>query len=269
MGYTVRPERPLIRWAGSKRKLIPVMKQNSPSIFERYIEPFCGSISFFLEQEVQKAYLTDINSELINFYKVVQSDPGYISDGMEMLESSKEQYYKVRSLDPGSLTDSDRAVRFFYLNRHCFNGVYRTNLKGQFNVPYGSKLTSIPCRAELLAFSKILSNVTFEACDFEKSVSRSGEGDFVYLDPPYAGREVKDRGEYGLNKFQESDIYRMHEVLEKASARGAKILLSYADITQVRDIFSGWHINTISVGRSVSGFAKGRSIVSEVLVKNY
>jgi DNA adenine methylase len=263
------PKRALIRWAGSKKKLIPVIKKSVPLNFDRYIEPFCGSISLFLELPPSKAILSDINEELINFYNVVKVSPTYISNELEKLESSPENYYKVRALNPEGLTRKERAVRFFYLNRHCFNGVYRTNQKGLFNVPYGSKLSSVPSASEVMDFSRFIRNAVFETSDFERIISRAENNDFIYLDPPYAGRNVKDRGEYGQIKFAEVDIQRLHDSLVKASGRGAKILLSYADIPLIRDVFSEWNIETVSVGRSVSGFSKGRMIVNEVLIKNF
>lgn len=263
------PKRALIRWAGSKKKLIPVIKKSVPVTFERYIEPFCGSISLFLELPQSKAILSDINDELINFYKVVKVSPSYISNEMAKLESTEENYYKVRSLNPSDLSRKERAVRFFFLNRHCFNGVYRTNKMGMFNVPYGSKLTSVPSADEVMDFSRFVRNVTFETSDFEAVVGRAQLNDFIYLDPPYAGRDVKDRGEYGQVKFVENDIERLHAALLQASTRGAKILLSYADIPLIRQVFAGWHIETVSVGRSVSGFSKGRTKVNEVLIKNF
>jgi len=265
----ITPKRALIRWAGSKRKLIPVLRKSVPTSFERYIEPFCGSISLFLELPRSKAILSDINDELINFYKMVKTSPSYISFEMSKLESTEENYYRVRSLNPADLSRKERAVRFFFLNRHCFNGVYRTNKLGLFNVPYGSKLTSIPSAAEVMDFSRFVRGVTFECADFEAIISRAQLNDFVYVDPPYAGRDVKDRGEYGQIKFSELDIGRLHLALVQASTRGAKILLSYADIPLIRQTFAGWHIETVSVGRSVSGFSKGRMKVNEVLIKNF
>lgn len=261
--------RTLIRWAGSKKKLIPAIKEHTPISFNKYIEPFCGSICLFLEMPAKSALLSDMNLDLINFYNTIKTDPDYISNQISALPSSKETYYEIRSTDPETLSGKERAVRFFYLNRHCFNGVYRTNLKGKFNVPYGSKLTSIPSKMEIIAFSKAVQNVEFRNCDFETSVNLAKKNDFIYLDPPYAGRDVKDRGEYGLNKFTELDIYRLHSSLQKASKRGVKILLSYADIPKIRDLFDDWNITTVSVGRSISGFSKGRTTVTEVLIKNF
>ncbi|MCK3851908.1 MULTISPECIES: DNA adenine methylase [Pseudomonas] len=263
------PKRALVRWAGSKKRLIPVIKKSVPVSFERYIEPFCGSISLFLELPPSQAVLSDINDELINFYKVVKVSPSYISNEMAKLESTEENYYRLRSLNPSSLTKKERAVRFFFLNRHCFNGVYRTNKLGHFNVPYGSKLTSVPSANEIMDFSRFVRKVKFETSDFEAIIDRARLNDFIYLDPPYAGRNVKDRGEYGQVKFAESDIERLHAALVQASARGAKILLSYADIPLIRQVFSSWYIETVSVGRSVSGFSKGRMKVDEVLIKNF
>jgi DNA adenine methylase len=263
------PKRALIRWAGSKKKLIPIIKQNVPDSFERYIEPFCGSISLFLEISSPSAVLSDINEDLINFYNVVKVSPSYISDALSKLESSQDNYYRLRALDVESLSRKERAVRFFYLNRHCFNGVYRTNKMGRFNVPYGSKLSSVPSADEVMEFSRYIRSAKFEVSDFERVIAKAQRNDFIYLDPPYAGRDVKDRGEYGQVKFTELDIGRLHQSLMDASKKGAKILLSYADIPQIREVFSEWNIETVSVGRSVSGFSRGRKTVSEVLIKNY
>ncbi|SDA96101.1 DNA adenine methylase [Pseudomonas sp. NFACC15-1] len=263
------PKRALIRWAGSKKKLIPILKKSVPLNFDRYIEPFCGSVSLFLELPPSKAILSDINEELINFYNVVKRSPSYLSTEVGKLESTKEAYYNIRSMDPSGLSRKQRAVRFFYLNRHCFNGVYRTNKAGQFNVPYGSKLSSIPSLDEVMEFSRFVRGAKFESSDFERIINKAEYNDFIYLDPPYAGRSVKDRGEYGQVKFAEVDIQRLHAALVTASERGAKILLSYADIPVIREVFSSWKIETISVGRSVSGFSKGRVKVNEVLIKNF
>jgi DNA adenine methylase len=211
----------------------------------------------------------DINAELINFYLQVKAFPEEISSRVHEMPRTKEEYYRVRALDSDLLSGLERSVRFFFLNRHCFNGVYRTNRLGFFNVPFGSKLSEVPSRAEILEFSELIRDTAFLNADFEKTISVSSLGDFIYLDPPYAGTESKDRGEYGVGSFKAFDIVRLGNVLRDADSRGSKVLLSYADTEAIRQEFRDWRIHEISVERSVSGFARGRKKVNEVLITNY
>lgn len=261
--------RPLIRWAGSKTRILGVLADHSPSNFERYIEPFCGSMSLFLRLTPQRSVMADINSELINFYAQVKKHPIEISNGIHAIPRNEENYYRLRETNIDKLSDLDKAVRFFFLNRHCFNGVYRTNKQGKFNVPFGSKLTEIPSQEEILDFSKKIKKTKFVNSDFEKIVLKTKAGDFLYLDPPYAGTESRDRGEYGPSSFKEDDVKRLSISLGAASERGVKVLLSYASIPLIKDHFPKWNISEISVERSVSGFAKGRKKVPEVIITNY
>ncbi|MEB3901163.1 Dam family site-specific DNA-(adenine-N6)-methyltransferase [Pseudomonas putida] len=261
--------RPIIRWAGSKTRILPILVERMPEKYERYIEPFCGSMSLFVKLNPERSIMGDINPDLINFYGQLKEHHSEIAIRVLSLARTKEEYYRLRALDHSLMTPLDRAVRFFYLNRHCFNGVYRTNLKGHFNVPFGSKLTEIPSAKELALFSDKIRGTEFLNCDFETTVARAGEGDLVYLDPPYAGTETKDRGEYGPNSFKTFDIQRLGMCLRQASDRGAKILLSYASINAIREEFNEWKIHEIYVERSVSGFARGRKKVPEVIITNY
>lgn len=261
--------RPIIRWAGSKTRILPILVEHMPVKYGRYIEPFCGSMSLFVKVSPESSIMGDINQDLINFYVQLKSNHADIAARVFSLARTKEEYYRVRALDPSLMTPLDRAVRFFYLNRHCFNGVYRANSKGQFNVPFGSKLAEIPTAEELARFSESIKDTEFVSCDFEATAAMAGDGDLIYLDPPYAGTNAKDRGEYGPNSFKSVDINRLGVCLRNASERGAKILLSYASIEAIKEEFNDWKINEILVERSVSGFASGRKKVPEVIITNY
>ena len=258
-----------IRWAGSKKKLLPVLSSIVPKSYNRYIEPFCGSLCLFVALKPDHALVCDINEELMHFYKMIRWRPHKIAALTHSLPTDQETYYKLRSLLPLTLTAEQRAVRFLYLNRFCFNGVYRTNLAGQFNVSRGQHMGKIPDPAELAVFGNLMRRVELRTGDFSAIVAEAGQGDFVYLDPPYAGREVRDRGEYGLGAFKEIDIERLAIEVDLASARGAKILISYADLPHFRSFFPRWNSLTIEVNRNVSGFTRGRTAVSEVLICNY
>ena len=162
----------------------------------------------------------------------------------------------------------ERAARFIYLNRFCFNGVYRTNRQGKFNVPYGVRTGSLPTIAEFGDWAKILSHAKLIQADFEVCLSKVHAGDFVYLDPPYAGECSRDRGEYGYPRFQESDFERVLSCLKKIDKLGAKFLLSYRYSNKIRQSLSDWNIRTVLVRRHVAGFIAHRSLIREFLVSN-
>lgn len=258
-----------LRWAGSKKKLVPTLRRLSPPSFKRYVEPFCGSLCLFVAMKPPSALVGDINAELVNFYRCIRTSARKVADLAHDYKNDEKTYYALRSLPEDSLTKYERAARFLYLNRYCFNGVYRTNRQGQFNVARGQHMGEMPAREELLAFGKLMKAVDVRQCDFSTILSEAGRGDFVYLDPPYAGRDVRDRGEYGLGAFKAQDIDRLSDIVQRASKRGAKILLSYADLPEIRSHFTGWNIVTVSVPRNVSGFSRGRSRVSEIIIRNY
>ncbi len=258
-----------LRWAGSKRKLLPVLKKLAPQDFNRYIEPFCGSLSFYIALKPDSALVGDINEELVNFYRMIAWRPRAIASATHRLADDESTYYYLRSQDPQSLCLQERAVRFLYLNRYCFNGVYRTNRQGKFNVARGKHMGRIPSIEELVGFGRLLRGVGVQLCDFEELVDAAKRGDFIYLDPPYAGRGVRDRGEYGIGAFKETDLDRLAEALHRASNRGAKVLLSYADMPAVRSRFRSWSATTLDVARNVAGFSGARGSVSELILRNF
>jgi len=258
-----------LRWAGSKRKLIPTLMELAPTRYERYVEPFCGSLCLFVALKPRRALVGDINEELIHFYRSVKRDAQQVASIAHGIDKHENTYYELRAVSPRDMSHEQRAARFLYLNRYCFNGVYRTNLLGQFNVARGKHMGEIPPVDELVAFGTLMRRVTVRNCDFEELLSECRGGDFCYLDPPYAGRDVRDRGEYGLGAFKEADLERMVDTVSRAARRGAKILISYADLPSIRRAFRGWHVERIEVGRNVSGFCRGRGKVRELVIRNY
>lgn len=258
-----------LRWAGSKRKLLPTLQRLAPSGFRRYVEPFCGSLCLYVALKPTAALVGDINEELVNFYRMIAWRPHAIASAAHELDDDESTYYELRGLDPKTLSAQERAVRFLYLNRYCFNGVYRTNRQGAFNVARGKHMGSIPPVGELVSFGRLMRNATVQRCDFEELVDAAECGDFIYLDPPYAGRGVRDRGEYGVGAFKEADLDRLDEALHRASARGVKVLLSYADMPDIRRRFHSWNATTLDVTRNVAGFASARGSVSELILRNF
>lgn len=258
-----------LRWAGSKRKLLPTLQKLAPAKFHRYVEPFCGSLCLYVALKPASALVGDINEELVNFYRMIAWRPQAIASATHELADDESTYYELRGKDPKMLSAQERAVRFLYLNRYCFNGVYRTNRQGAFNVARGKHMGSIPPVEELVSFGRLIRHATVMRCDFEELVDTAKRGDFIYLDPPYAGRGVRDRGEYGMGAFKEVDLDRLAETLHRASERGAKVLLSYADMPEIRSRFRSWNATTLEVTRNVAGFAGARGSVSELILRNY
>lgn len=258
-----------IRWAGSKRRLLPIIVNIAPKQYSRYIEPFCGSLCLYLRLPKIPAVVSDINPELMHFYRMVRWRPRVVARHLHSWDVAEKTYYKVRALAPDKLEPELRAARFLYLNRLCFNGVYRTNLRGEFNVPRGNRVPAIPQEPEILCLAERLRGTELLNADFSEPLSMAGQGDFVYLDPPYAGRDVRNRGEYGPGSFSMGDIDRLYHSVDSASRRGAKILISYADISQIRSAFAGWKVDELDVPRNVSGFTRGRGVASEVFLRNY
>lgn len=258
----------IIRWAGSKRKLIPFLLENTPTTYKRYVEPFCGSACLFFEINPTSALLSDINSDLINALKKLKNTKT-IREHLMSLPNNDETYYEMRAKDPKNLNSYERAVRFLYLNRYCFNGVYRTNSAGQFNVPRGNRTGEFPSEDTFKETRKILKSATLDTLDYKDCISLVEKDDFVYLDPPYA-KSQRFTGEYGVGSFNSIQIPDLIERLQHMDRIGAKFLFSYRDGEDIRAATpDNFHIKEISVKRHVSGFKTSWTSAKEIIIKNY
>lgn len=259
---------PLFRWAGSKRKLLPELLKAVPTSFHRYVEPFAGSACLFFALRPTHAVLGDINEELLRTYSIIREHPILVHRHVSEMPTSSLFYYELRATDPANLEPVERAARFVYLNRHCFNGVYRTNKDGRFNVPRGTRTGEVPLRSTFLRVAAALRTAELRPSDFEACISDVGMGDFVYLDPPYARKTVRWRGEYGNDSFKTIDVPRLKQTLRSIDHCGAHFLLSYALCNEIKELTQEWHSKRILVRRHVAGFGKDRRGVYEVLVSN-
>ena len=260
-----------IRWAGSKKALLPTLQSiwnNSKS--GRYIEPFCGSACLFFEIEPREAILGDLNWELITAYRAVRAQPARVTECMRRYPATKTHYYSLRDVDPSSLSEVEVAARFLFLNRLCFNGIYRTNQQGRFNVPYAKpKRRRVVFDSETLSSTaQLLKNASLVHGDFEAALQDAGDGDFVYLDPPYAVARRRVFSEYQAKGFSESDLDRLHCCLKEIDRRGAHFVLSYADSAEGRKLAGSWHHRRVRTRRNVAGFAGDRRFAYEVLASN-
>lgn len=259
---------PVLRWAGSKRRLLPVLLSAVPAEFGRYYEPFVGSACLFFALSPSKAILGDVNSDLIDAYSVIRSQPVRVAHAVHSMPSTARHYYRLRSVRPATLRPIARAARFVYLNRHCFNGVYRINRTGQFNVPRGKRTGALPAVDEFKLCAKALWRAKLRAEDFESSLRDVQAGDFVYLDPPYASTTRTTYGEYSYDSFEQDDLPRLLKTLRRLDRLGATFLLSYTYRSTLRVELSHWHIRRVAVQRHVAGFADHRHRVYEILVSN-
>jgi len=265
----VASHQPFLRWAGSKRRLVPILRSYWRPHYNRYLEPFAGSACLFFSLNPPSAILGDLNGELISTYMEVKYRLNGLLAKLSTLHRSRREYKKLRSLHPEALNPCARAARFIYLNRYCFNGLYRTNLKGEFNVPYGGEKSGNVPSAELLReCSKQLMKTRLVAGDFERVLQHARKGDFIYMDPPFAVRARRVFNEYHPDTFQGDDINRLRQWLEKLDRKGISFLVSYAESAEADILARGFHRRRVSVRRNIAGFAADRSDSNEILISN-
>lgn len=258
---------PFLRWAGSKRLLLNQLASYWEARYARYIEPFAGSARLFFHLCPAKAILGDINAELIHTYGQLTASPRRLISRLAKWAPDRASYYQVRAMSPESYDPITRAARFIYLNRYCFNGLYRTNLKGDFNVPYGGGKTGrIPDLAALKECARALAAATLVAGDFEKVVAKAKRGDFVYLDPPFSTSSRRVFTEYDKAGFCPKDVERLRASICALAEREVSFLLSYVESPEAMYLGKGFRHETISVRRSIAGFTAAREHSPEVLI---
>ncbi len=262
--------RPPLRWAGSKRKSIACLTQLVPKNTTHLIEPFAGSACFTLQTSFRTAVISDLNDHLIEFYAFLKSDPEKLYEIFSSIEATRNEYFDVRSQFNQAGPSIERAAKFLYLNRYCFNGIFRVNLSGHFNVPWGGeKVGRPPSLNELLAASRKLQSVKIRVGDFQTVIEEEKKrGCLVYLDPPYARDEERVFREYHKDSFSTADWDRLIETIEKIDESGSKFILSYAGDGEIIERLSRWKVGHLDVTRNVGGFKSSRRKFREFLATN-
>lgn len=270
--------RPFLKWAGGKSQLIAQYLNYFPSSYQNYYEPFVGGGAIFFHLQPKRSFLVDINFELVNVYRAVRDN---LEDLILLLEHHqeshcREHYYAVRSTeaDCSSLNDNnlERAARLIYLNKTCFNGLYRENSKGQFNVPIGSYKKPLIYDPDVLRADSIaLQSAEIENASFDWVLQKAnGSEDFVYFDPPYYPISPTSKfTAYNRYSFSEADQIRLRDVFRELSDRGVKVMLSNSDCPFVRDLYKDFNIHTIYATRNINCNAEKRGKITEVLVTSY
>jgi DNA adenine methylase len=265
--------RPFVKWAGGKRQIIPLLKRHLPEGWNKYFEPFLGGGALLFEITPPKAVVSDLNYELINAYRVVKERVEELIEVLKRHRNEKDYYYRVRDLDPDTLDPVERAGRFLYLNKTCYNGLYRVNSRGKFNVPFGFYKNPKICDEDnLRAVSEYLrgSDVKILHCDYRKCLEEARRGDFVYLDPPYDPVSRTSRfTEYLPGGFGEEDQLELARVFRELTERGVLVLLSNSDTPLVRELYGDFYIETVPANRNISCRGDGRKNHRELIIKNY
>jgi DNA adenine methylase len=273
---------PFLKWVGGKRALLPQLLHKIPNNFNNYFEPFIGGGALFFELFNQgklkdkKIYLFDINSELINAYNVVKRQPQELIKELEVFKQkhNKEFYYEIRSWDREKnfihRSEIQRASRFIYLNKTCFNGLYRVNKNNQNNVPMGKYVNPNICDKEtILNASFALQNVNIEVADFSKVLDYVKKDDFIYLDPPYYPlTPTASFTTYNKDMFLDDEQKRLCEVFKELHKRDAFVMHSNSDTLFIKELYSDFEIDFVECARFINSKSNGRGKIKEVLVRS-
>lgn len=272
--------KPFVKWAGGKRQIINELKKYIPENIDCYYEPFVGGGALLFELAPKKAVINDFNEELVNVYRVLCDEQKY-SKMCKLLNSyeskhSEEFYYELRNKDRNKntmskMSDFTRAARTIYLNKACFNGLYRVNSKNEFNVPFNKKIKLNTYDSENLLTIHLyftMNDITILNGDFEKAVENAKAGDFVYFDPPYDSINNSFTS-YTDAGFGREEQIRLFETYKKLDKKGVKVMISNHNTPFINDLYQEYNIRVIQARRNINSNSEGRGNVEETIITNY
>lgn len=272
--------RPIIKWPGGKQNNLPYIRERLPEKFDTYYEPFLGGAAVLLDLNPAKAVVNDINPELINMYLQVKYQPENVikfltslDNGHEVSEDPKAYYYSVREVFNENLsTDSAvQAARFIYLNKHCFNGLYRVNKKGEFNVPFNGKLSGWSVDPDhLRELSSRLQSVHISCGGYVDAASNAKESDLVYFDPPYDYEHEDGFVDYSSTGWTREDTIKLKLLCDHLVDKGCYVMLSNNSTTFIKELFNDnrYLIEEVPVRRAINSKGTGRGPVQEVIIRS-
>ena len=269
---------PVVKWVGGKRQLLDEITPLFPEQMTTYCEPFLGGGAVLFSLQPSNAVVNDLNKDLFTVYQVIRDNPDALIESLKQHENTPEYFYAIRDVDRNkeryqALSDIEKASRFLYLNKTCFNGLFRVNSSGEFNSPFGHyKNPNIVNEPVLRAVSGYFnaSRISFYSEDFSETLNRIEAGGFVYLDPPYD--PVTDTANFtGYSKggFGRDEQVRLKECCDELTRRGVKFLLFNSATNFIRDLYHEYDITIVKAKRAINSDAKKRGAIEEVLVKNY
>jgi DNA adenine methylase len=267
--------KPIIKWAGGKGQNVNVLMQAVPAKFNRYYEPFLGGGALLLALYPKRAVINDANMELMNLYKVIKSAPDDLIKLLLTYPDDKTFYYNLRAELPSFIDPVKAAARTLYLNKCGFNGLYRVNRTGRFNVPYGKRATEWkPNQKSIIELSKYLNSnqIDILACDFEEAVADSMAGDFIYFDPPYDTlTDTANFTQYTPGGFGHAEQERLMLLAHELTERGVRVMITNAYTQYIRDLYKDpvFNITAITAKRNINSDADKRGPVMELIITNY
>lgn len=269
---------PVLKWAGGKRQLLDTLIPLVPKDYSVYCEPFVGGGALFFALQPQSACINDVNHELIRVYTVIKNDVDALIKQLKQFQNNKDQFYEIRSWDRNKdkythLSDIEKAARIIYLNKTCFNGLFRVNASGEFNVPFGNYANpNIVNEPVLRAINFYFNNseIVFNAVDYAEILKNLPDNAFVYLDPPYDPVSVTANfTSYTKDGFSRDEQIKLRKCCDELNERGIKFMLSNSATDFICDQYSKYNIEIISAKRLVGADASKRGRIQEVIVRNY
>jgi DNA adenine methylase len=266
---------PIVKWAGGKTRLLPALRRLIPAKIATYVEPFAGGAALFYELAneglFERAILADRNADLVACYRAVRDDVERLIVALGAYKYDKDLFYEVRDRDPSKLDDFERGARFLFLNRTCFNGLWRVNASGKFNVPFGRyKNPRIIDHAGLRAASAALAKAEVRNADFADVVRKLRPGDFAYFDPPYVPiSKTSDFTAYAEGGFGPEDQERLVATFRELEARGVPAMISNADTDETRALYKGFAVHQVEAPRTINADPSKRGFTTELIVLNF
>lgn len=269
---------PVLKWVGGKRQLLPEIEKYIPKNYKAYYEPFLGGGAVLFHVQPRIAIVNDVNSELINMYLVIKNDVESLIEELKKHENTPDYFYTIRELDRNKdeyeqLSPIEKASRIIYLNKTCYNGLFRVNSAGEFNTPFGGyKNPNIVNEVVLRAVSNYFNNseVVFNNGDFAEAVQSAKKGSFVYFDPPYDPISVSSSFTgYDKGGFDRHEQIRLKELCDELNTKGVKFLLSNSKTDFIMDLYRGYKIEIVKAKRAINSNGALRGEIDEVLIRNY
>lgn len=270
---------PFVKWAGGKKQLVDRLKDRMPLSYNRYYEPFIGGGALLFSVQPTKAVINDVNSQLLNVYRQLKNNADSVIEALAHLDASvcdKEYYLKLRTLYNEKITnqrlDIECAALTIWINKHCFNGLYRVNAKGLFNVPYNNKIDGSSMNVDNLRNIGIYlshNDIEIREGDFEQACENAGKGDFVYFDSPYVPiSATANFTDYTKDGFTYEDHRRLADLYRRLDAAGVQVMASNHNVDYVYELYNGFNIESVDVRRAINRDASKR-VGSEVIITNY
>ncbi|WP_369998111.1 DNA adenine methylase [Winogradskyella sp.] len=268
---------PFLKWVGGKRQLMPAIKELIPKNYTNYYEPFIGGGAVLFDLQPKNAVINDFNEELINVYQTIKENPEELISDLKTHKNESDYFYDLRALDREdnfeNLSNIKKASRVIYLNKTCYNGLYRVNNSGEFNSPFGRyKNPNIVNETTIRAVSKYLNTnkITILNGDFEEALKGIKKGSFVYFDPPYHPVSASSNFTgYVQGGFDMYEQVRLRDLCNKLNEKGINFLLSNSATQFIEDLYKDYKISYVKANRSINSNAKKRGEIDEVLIRNY